>query len=120
VDFLAQCEDIAKPTTPMTRNRPFLCVQVVGDQSAWAPLTWTQGRDRLFIEPAWRYGGTAAWRNGTPYLSDRATTYVGSTATFIAASATTDTFLPHTRQRVNTAGIQAIVAEIRACGGRLL
>jgi hypothetical protein len=120
VDFLAQCEDVSQPTNATKHNRPFLCIQVVGSQSVWTPLTWTPARERLCIEAAWRYGGTAAWRSGTSYLNDGTTTYVGCTASFIAASVTTDNYFPHTRQRVNASGVQAVLAEIRACGGQLL
>lgn len=120
VNVLDNAPNIQKPPSPTTRSGPFLCVQIAGEWSVWAPLTWTVRPERLLIKPEWREGGTAAWRNRSPYLNDGATTYVGDTDTFIAASATADKYIPSTRQRVSALGVEAVVSEIKARGGRLL
>lgn len=113
-----QC--VSSPASPTTRNGPFLCVQVVEGQSTWTPLTWTYRPERLYIEPEWREGGTTAWHKGTPYLNDGAITYVGENIAFVEASTGADTYKPETRQRVNAAGMQAVLNEIASRNGALL
>jgi hypothetical protein len=120
VGILNAATAILKPANPTTRNGPFLCLQVVGESSSWTALTWTGRPERLFIEKAWREGGTTAWQNGTPYVNDGAITYRGPNASFIAAAAVADTYRPETRQRVSTAGVAAAVAEVTHRAGGLL
>jgi len=111
---------VQPPPSPTPRNGPFVCVQVVHGRSTWAPLTWTHQSHRVLIEQQWRLGGTKAWREGTPYMNDGSTTYVGENEAFIEATATADTYLPHTRQRVSEQGVEALLANIRSRGGKLI
>lgn len=129
VDFLNDCQAIQKPAspTPPGRPRPFVCVQVQGDRSVWAPLT-TQEKGatsdgdghRLPIKPEWREYGTEAWQRGDTYLNDGSTTYLGHSDAFVEASSAADTYHRKTRRWISKDGVSAILERIRARGGQLL
>lgn len=111
---------VTKPAAPTPRNGPFMCFEVDDYRSGWAPLTWQSKVERIEIEPAWRTGGTEAWKKNTPYLNDGATTYVGPTEAFVDAARSADTYRTETRQFVSAAGVTAVLSEINRRGGRRL
>jgi hypothetical protein len=108
---------VQQPVNPTTRNGPFLCFAVNGDQTGWAPITGQHRVDRLEILAHWRTGGTPAWLQTDQYLNDGDTTYVGSKASFVAASQATDTLTMANRPKVTRQGVAAVLAEVRAKGG---
>lgn len=104
-------------------NRPgcvnqFVCYQVLGTQSSWAPLTGSERPERLHIDPAWVVNGYGALAAGQVWLQDGRNTYRGPTASFVAAAGGEQPFHGG-RPRINAAGLQQIIATIQQRGGQL-
>jgi hypothetical protein len=106
--------------TNINRDGPFLCVQVVGDRSCWIPLTTQHRLERLLIDKKWRQGGSPKFRATDLYVNDGLNTFVGPTAAFVAAGRTEIPFTAFPRPSVQTAGVEAVLAEIKKQGGPLV
>jgi hypothetical protein len=95
-----------------TKVRPFVCYDVPGDVSSWAPLTQQYRQERLPIDLAWRSGGKMEeWRSGPQYLNDGANIYQGPHASFIAASNAEET-VRENRAGISSEGMEAIRLEV--------
>jgi hypothetical protein len=120
VEILNADKDVLR-LEPTPRDGPFVCFQVEGGWSAWAPLT-TQGPperpERIEIRAEWKLRGSVEWRGTAQYLNDGRNTYVGPNASFVAAAASELTFEPGVlRPRVTADGVAAVLAEVRERAG---
>jgi len=110
----------AQSPLPAKSHRPFLCVVVAGDTSAWVPLTHDAGEkgERIAIGTEWRSGGSPKWRTDGQYLDDGSATFVGPNAAFVAAAANEE---PQKlgRPMVAPPGVQVVAKEVSRRGGRL-
>ena len=93
------------------RVRPFVCVDVAGEESTWTPLTGMHRDERLYIERRWRSGGEPPWRQGDTYLNDGANTYTGPASSFVAASHAERT-TPGNRARISEDGVDEVRSEM--------
>jgi hypothetical protein len=112
--------DLHKGSDTIDRPGPFVCVQVKGKLSAWAPLTGEHRPERLLIDSKWRRDGSDYWQTHDQYLSDGLNTWVGPSEAFVRAGAKETPFKMYRRPSVTSAGIKAILAEIERQGGKLL
>jgi hypothetical protein len=122
LDYVALREDPAVDDggTNINRDGPFLCVQVIGDKSCWIPLTTQARPERLLIDKKWRQGGSAKFKATDLYVNDGLNTFVGPTASFVAAGKDEIPFIAHPRPSVRTAGVTAVIEEIKKQGGPLV
>jgi hypothetical protein len=104
-------------TNEAEKQRPYVCFCVSKGRSAWAPLTSRHRPERIEIRPAWRFGGTSAWKKQSYYLNDGKNTCVGDNQAFVDAASQTDKYKPETRQKVAAEGIAAIKAEVKSRHG---
>lgn len=112
--------DIDRDDDGIDRPGPFVCIQVVGDKSAWGAVTSEWSRPRLLLKPEWRQGGNPRWTERSQYLNDGLSTYVGPTMAFLRAAAAEQPFTPFLRPRVTAPGVSAIITEVNRQGGPLL
>jgi hypothetical protein len=106
--------------TNINRDGPFLCVQVVGDFSCWIPLTTQHRPERILIDKKWRQGGSPKFRATDLYVNDGLNTFVGPTSAFVAAGRAEIPFTAFQRPSVRTAGVEAVIAEIKRQGGPMV
>lgn len=122
VHKLNRSRDIWKPERGIPRPGPFVCIE--SDEDEWAtftPLTSQWNPDRLPIPRSWRSGGADKWlRDATMFLVDGQNTYIGHWRFFTWASAGELLFDPGRRPNLTEVAVQAILDEVRRCGGRLL
>lgn len=111
---------VSRPRCPTTRPSPFVCFESANDRSAWAPITTQFRKERLFLDPLWRVGGSKQWRTDHLYLNDGACTYVGTNAAFVDSAATETPFMKISRPRLTADGVAAVVAEVRQRRGTML
>lgn len=91
--------------------RPFVCFRVDGATSHWAPVTTSERKERLYLNPEWRSGGGPGWEARDQYLVDGANTYVGPTTAFLEASHG-DWTEEGARMRLSEAGLAAVATEV--------
>jgi len=120
VSVLNGSQTVRKPASPTSRNGPFVCFAVVGDCSAWAPISKEYRSERVEIKKQWRLAGGGAWKKSDQYLNDGSTTYVGPSKAFVEAAAVVDTYNASGRPRVAPDGVAAIIAEVRSRNGNRL
>lgn len=104
------------------RAGPFLCIQVVGDQSTWLNITTKKDTRGLRVElrPEWLLHGSDVWREAPQYVHDARKTFVGPNKAFVIAGANEIAFTKHQRPCVSADGIAAALAEIRKYGANAL
>ena len=112
-------DDRVLDTYPQTsvELRPFVCFDIDGDQSSWAPLSRAYRRERVEIKSEWRTGGLNTWRDGACYLNDGANVYIGPHEAFVEASRETET-TPSNRSMMSEAGVAAVREEVERQIGR--
>lgn len=100
-------------TTPQPSRevRPFICFRTENGVSQWSPATTQAKEFRLFLEPAWRWGGGRAWMQERCYLADGANVYIGPNAAFCDAS-TAEKGRPGNRAHLSADGVAAVQAEV--------
>ncbi|TRO11581.1 hypothetical protein EQ836_14900 [Ectopseudomonas mendocina] len=113
-------KNIQQPTQQPDRPGPFVCVQVVDGKSMWSNVTTAFRKERLYLEKQWRIEGSQKWKKGDCYLSDGASTYVGLNEAFIEAAANETPFTTINRPQITAEGVNAILQEILARGGRTI
>lgn len=74
-----------KGSDTIDRPGPFVCLQIKGKLSAWAPITSEHRPERLFIQEAWRRDGSDTWKTTDQYLTDGLNTWVGPNEAFVRA-----------------------------------
>lgn len=122
LDYVALREDplVDDGGTNINRDGPFMCVQAVGDRSCWIPLTSQARPERLPIQKKWRQGGSTKFRAADLYVNDGLNTFVGPTASFVAASKEEIAFTAFPRPSIRVAGVAAVIAEINRQGGPMV
>lgn len=110
---------IDKGDEGLNRPGPFVCVEIVGEQSVWCAITGVGRPERLFIENTWRRDGSDAWLSSLLYLQDGLATYLGPSSAFIRAAINEHTFFQYRRPWITKPGMQAILAEIDRQGGQM-
>ncbi len=106
--------------TNINRDGPFLCVQVVGLDACWIPLTTQSREERLHIKQEWRHDGSPKFRTAELYVNDGLNTFLGPIQAFVEAGANEIAFIRFRRPSVSPTGVAAVIAEIEAQGGPLL
>ncbi|MDP1587179.1 MAG: hypothetical protein Q8M07_05525 [Prosthecobacter sp.] len=96
---------------PSREVRPFICFRVEDGVSQWTPVTTQFKAFRLFLEPAWRWGGGRAWRQERCYLTDGANVYIGPHAAFCTASEAENS-RPRERAHLSADGVAAVLAVV--------
>ena len=112
--------EIERDDDGLDRPGPFLCVQVQEGKSVWSAISSQRRRERLVIRDEWRINGNPHWQETPAYLVDGLSTYLGTHAAFIRASAIERPFHPYQRPSVTADGVIAVLAEIEKQGGPLL
>lgn len=92
--------------------RPFLCLERVGRDSKWLPITTQRWPDSFLLKRHWRLGGPPDWRFEPQYLSRHIQSYQGPNSCFVQASRQN----PEDRMKVTKSGLTAIRRELMANG----
>lgn len=104
------------------RAGPFLCIQVVEDQSTWLNITTKKDPRglRLELKPEWLLEGSDVWRSASQYLHDARKTFVGPNTAFVAAGVNEIPHRPHLRPRVSQEALAAAISQIKKYGANAL
>lgn len=98
------------------RSGPFLCLSLRPGQTVWYQITTKPGScgKRFLLQPNWVTGGSARWRSDTQYVKDLREPFIARDVVFLEAGAHEAPYVLFDRPHVSQAGIEAIVAEMRA------
>ena len=92
---------------------PFVCLEVNGDQSAWAALSSSSLHGaRHRIDPAHKRGRTQSWLERDTFIYGCDYWYFGPSYAFQEASRDTERSMPHKRNSVNPEGLEFIKAYV--------
>lgn len=111
---------VSKSGDPITRpgtGNQFVCYNINGASSFWAPLTATARPERLRIEAASVTNGYGPLAAGNVYLQDSKNTYAGASRAFVDASVEESVFNGG-RRIPSAAGVTAVVEVVVQRGGQ--
>jgi len=111
-------ERIAKPTSLVPRDGPYICFAIAGRDSGWTALTTQNKEMRLFLRFDWREGGMGQWTTDPMSLASGGNTYVGPNEAFVEAAFGVDKADSKTRGKLNAEGMAQVVSEVRLQKGR--
>ena len=122
VSILTASSDLRCSAGPnVLRNGPFLCVQVLENQSLWLHIIGSAGKEkqRLELLDTWRSGGSGSWQTRAQYIHDERHTLIAPNSLFVAAAAAELSFQGE-RPQVSAEGIKMVLAQLEASSGTTL
>ena len=123
VSILTASSDLRCSAAPnVLRNGPFLCVQVIEDESLWLQLIGSVGKKglkRLELKDAWRTGGSGSWQTRAQYIHDAKHALIAPSSLFVTAAAGELSFEGE-RPQVSAEGIEAVLTHLDECASNTL